>query len=166
MINAIRSSDPKISEPLFWNHKDLSVMRSYGNFDSACEWLQSNLQCRENHVNISQRIAELFQLHEFWPFINYHLWHNSNVLKSYLLLYNDHLCGLVVRVPGYSPRSPGFHSQRYQIFWDAVVLERGPLNLVRITENLFGGEVAVPFYKTEMKDHEYPSRWPRDTTLF
>jgi hypothetical protein len=48
----------------------------------------------------------------------------------------DRLCGLVVRVPGYRFRSPGFDSRRYQIFWEVVVLERGPLSLVRITEEL------------------------------
>jgi hypothetical protein len=33
-------------------------------------------------------------------------------------------------------RSPGFDSRRYQIFWEVVVLERGPLRLVRIIEEL------------------------------
>jgi hypothetical protein len=31
----------------------------------------------------------------------------------------DCLCGLVVRVPGYRPRGPGFDSQWYHIFWGA-----------------------------------------------
>jgi hypothetical protein len=31
-------------------------------------------------------------------------------------LYSDHLCGLVVRVPGYRSRCPGFNSRCYQIF--------------------------------------------------
>jgi hypothetical protein len=48
----------------------------------------------------------------------------------------DRLCGLVVGVPGYKIRGPGFDSRRYQIFWDVVGLERGPLSLVRITEEL------------------------------
>jgi hypothetical protein len=47
----------------------------------------------------------------------------------------DRLCGLVVRVPGYRSRSPGFDFRRYQIFC-VMVLERGPLILVRITEEL------------------------------
>jgi hypothetical protein len=47
---------------------------------------------------------------------------------------SDHLCGLVVRVPVYRSRGPGFDSQRYQIFWEVVGLERGPLRLMRITE--------------------------------
>jgi hypothetical protein len=32
----------------------------------------------------------------------------------------DRLCGLVVRVPGYRSRGPGFHSQRYQWVWNGV----------------------------------------------
>jgi hypothetical protein len=41
----------------------------------------------------------------------------------------DRLCGLVVRVPGY-------RSRHYQIFWEVVGLERGPLSLVSIFEEL------------------------------
>jgi hypothetical protein len=48
----------------------------------------------------------------------------------------DRLCGLVVRVPGYRSRGPGFDSRLYQIFWEVVGLERGPLSLVRIIEEL------------------------------
>jgi hypothetical protein len=43
--------------------------------------------------------------------------------------FYDRLCGLVVR-------GPGFDSKRYQIFWEIVGLERGPLSLVRIIEEL------------------------------
>jgi hypothetical protein len=42
----------------------------------------------------------------------------------------DRLSGLVVRVPGYRSRGPGFDSRRYQIFWEVVGLEWGPLSLV------------------------------------
>jgi hypothetical protein len=52
---------------------------------------------------------------------------------------NDRLCGLVVRVPGYISRGPRFDSRRYQIFLEVVGLERGPLNLVWITDELFQG---------------------------
>ena len=48
----------------------------------------------------------------------------------------DRLCGLVVRVSGYTYRGPGFDPRRYQIFWVVVGLERGPLSLVRSTEEL------------------------------
>jgi hypothetical protein len=42
----------------------------------------------------------------------------------------------VVRVPGYRSRGLEFDSRRYQIFREAVGPERGPLSLVRITEEL------------------------------
>jgi hypothetical protein len=50
----------------------------------------------------------------------------------------------VDKVPGYRSRSPGFDSRRYQIFWEVVVLERGPLSLVRLTEELLDRKVAAP----------------------
>jgi hypothetical protein len=46
----------------------------------------------------------------------------------------DRLCGLVVTVPSYRSRGPGFYSRRYKIFWELVGLERGPLSLVRIID--------------------------------
>jgi hypothetical protein len=49
------------------------------------------------------------------------------------------LCGLVVRVPAYTPMGRGFDSRRNQIFWEAVGLERVPLSLVMIIEELFQG---------------------------
>jgi hypothetical protein len=48
----------------------------------------------------------------------------------------DRFCGLVVRVPGYKSKGPGFGSRRYQIFWEIVGLERGPLSLMMIIEGL------------------------------
>jgi hypothetical protein len=60
---------------------------------------------------------------------------NKCVLLTLLIFY-DRLCGLMVRVPGYRSRDPGFDSRSYQIFWVVVGLERCPLSLVRITEEL------------------------------
>jgi hypothetical protein len=56
----------------------------------------------------------------------------------------DRLCGLVVRVSGYRSRGPGIDSRRYQIFWEVVGLERGPLSLVRIIEKPLEKTVAAP----------------------
>jgi hypothetical protein len=53
-----------------------------------------------------------------------------------LMPKGDRLCGLVARVPGYRSRGTGYDSRRYQIFWKVVGLERGPLSLVRIIEEL------------------------------
>jgi hypothetical protein len=49
---------------------------------------------------------------------------------------SDRLCGLVVTVPAYRFRGPGFDSRRYQIFGEVVGLERGPPSLLRIIEEL------------------------------
>jgi hypothetical protein len=57
---------------------------------------------------------------------------------------DDRFCGLVVTVRGYRSTGPGFDSRRYQIFWEVVGLERGPLSLVMITEELLERKVAAP----------------------
>jgi hypothetical protein len=59
-------------------------------------------------------------------------------MQILIFLYTDcdRLCGLVIRVPDYRPRDPGFDFRRYQIFWEVVGLERGPLSLLRIIEEL------------------------------
>jgi hypothetical protein len=60
----------------------------------------------------------------------------------------DRLCDLVVRVPGYISRDPGFDSRRYEIFWELVCLERGPLNLVdKPTSG--GGSVGIVRLRTK-----------------
>jgi hypothetical protein len=69
------------------------------------------------------------------------------------------------RVPGYRSRDPRFHSRRYQIFWEVVCLERGPLSLVSKTEELLeyknsGSGSIQPRLKTvgiRCADHAIPS---------
>jgi hypothetical protein len=56
----------------------------------------------------------------------------------------DRLCGLVARVPGCRPRGSGFDSRYYQIFLEVMGLERGPLSLVRISEELLERKIAAP----------------------
>jgi hypothetical protein len=79
------------------------------------------------------------------------LWHWSELTVKWPVTYfqtdthwKDRLCGLVIRVPGYRSRGPGFDSRRYQIFWEVVGLERRPLSLVRITEQLLERKVEAP----------------------
>jgi hypothetical protein len=50
----------------------------------------------------------------------------------------DSPCGVVVRVSGHRSRDPGFDSRLHRIFGEVAGLERGPLSLVRITEELLG----------------------------
>jgi hypothetical protein len=57
----------------------------------------------------------------------------------------------------------GFHSRRYQIFWEVVGLEQGPLSLVSTIEELLGGKSSC----SGLENREYVCRdslrWPRDT---
>jgi hypothetical protein len=76
---------------------------------------------------------------------------------------NDHLCGLVVRVPGYRSRDPGFGSRRYQIFWEVVGLECGPLSLVSTIEELLGRISRGSSLENHEYGHGAPLRWPHDT---
>jgi hypothetical protein len=48
-------------------------------------------------------------------------------LSEHSCRVEDRLCGLVVRIPGRRAGGPGFDSGRFQIFWVALGLERGPL---------------------------------------
>jgi hypothetical protein len=56
------------------------------------------------------------------------------------LYISDRLCGLVVRVPGYRSRGrfPALPEKKI------VGLERGPLSLLRTTEELLDRKVAAP----------------------
>jgi hypothetical protein len=88
----------------------------------------------------------------------YGLGHTWSVPSSWRLcclsILTDHLCGLVVRVPDYRSRGTEFDSRHYQIFWEVVGLERGPLSLVSIIEELLGRNIS---------GCGDPLRWPRDT---
>jgi hypothetical protein len=69
----------------------------------------------------------------------------------------------VVRVPGYRSRGPGFDSRRYQIFWEVVLLERGPHSLVSTIEELLGRKSCGFDLESREYGRRDPSRWPRGT---
>jgi hypothetical protein len=77
----------------------------------------------------------------------------------------DHLCGLVVRVPGYRSRGPVFDSWHYQIFWEVMDLQQGPLSLANTTEELL--ERKSSGFGLEHREYICmdPPCWPRDTPL-
>jgi hypothetical protein len=74
----------------------------------------------------------------------------------------DRLCGL-----GQSSwlqiQRPGFDSRRYQIFWEVVGLERGPLSLVSTTEELLERKSSGSGLENREYGRRDPSRWPRGT---
>jgi hypothetical protein len=55
----------------------------------------------------------------------------------------------------------GFDSRRYQIFWEVVGLERGPLNLVSTIEELLGRKSSGSDLEIREYGRRDPSRWPR-----
>jgi hypothetical protein len=87
------------------------------------------------------------------------------IVKQFLLGVpsEDRLCGLVVRVSGYISRDPGFDSRSYQIFWEVVGLERGPLSLVSTIEELLERKSIGSGLENREYGRRDPSRWPRGT---
>jgi hypothetical protein len=76
--------------------------------------------------------------------IFYTVWNDTetaNMLPDISLHYSHMYrpCGLVVRVPDYRSRGPGSITGATRFFWEVVGLERGPLSLVTIIEELFQG---------------------------
>jgi hypothetical protein len=57
----------------------------------------------------------------------------------------------------------GFDSRRYQIFWELVGLERGPLSLVSAIEELLGRKSDGSGREIREYGQRDPSRWPRGT---
>jgi hypothetical protein len=57
----------------------------------------------------------------------------------------------------------GFDSRRYQIFWEVMGLERGPLSLVSTTEELLERESSC--YGLETWNYGHTPRWPLDTPV-
>jgi hypothetical protein len=85
--------------------------------------LLSVLDCHSICVSPSDEM-KCFKKFECFPYLsvkNYSLfvstWHSTVFLIITCLMFlEDRLCGLVVRVPGYRSRGPGFDPRRYQIF--------------------------------------------------
>jgi hypothetical protein len=82
---------------------------------------------------------------------------------SIILSPYHRLCSLVVKVPSYRSWGPGFDCRRYHIFWEVVGLERGPLSLVRVTEELLEWKSSGSGQESRINGREDPLRWPRDT---
>jgi hypothetical protein len=94
---------------------------------------------------------EAFQIKRFNPTI-------SNGAMECQSSWTAHLYCLAVRVS----RGVGFDSRGYQIFWVVVGMERDPLSLMRVIDEL-QKKVAAPVYKTEINGRRYPLHWPRNT---
>jgi hypothetical protein len=84
--------------------------------------------------------------------------------ELYILKVNENKrTASVAKVPNYRCKRSGFDSRRYQIFWEVVGLERGPLSLVSTTEELLGGNSIGSGIESREYGRRDPSRWPRGT---
>jgi hypothetical protein len=57
----------------------------------------------------------------------------------------------------------GFDFRRYQIFWEIIGLEGGPLSLVNSIEELLRRKSSGSGLEIREYGHRDPSRWPRGT---
>jgi hypothetical protein len=67
----------------------------------------------------------------------------------------------VVRIPGYRSSSPGFDSRRYQIFWQVVRLEWGPLSFANTIQELIWRKSSCSVLETREYGRGDQLRWPR-----
>jgi hypothetical protein len=56
-----------------------------------------------------------------------------------------------------------FNSRRYQIFWQVVGIEQGPLSLVSTIDDLLGRKSSVSGLENREYGRRNPSLWPRET---
>jgi hypothetical protein len=59
----------------------------------------------------------------------------------------------------------GFDSRSYQIFWEVLGLERGPLSLVSTIEKLLWRKSNGSCLESREYGRRDPSRWPRGTSI-
>jgi hypothetical protein len=133
------------------------MLVSWLTFSSTLFLRNIGLAFKKLHSFISQKIKLSLPLRE--P----HILQNRSFIKWYYKALKDGLCGLVVTVPDNRFRGLGFDSRCYQIFWEVVGLERGPLSFVSTIEELFTRKDRDFGLENSEYGREDPLRWPRDT---
>jgi hypothetical protein len=94
---------------------------------------------RAKMVHALDRAATVFENHLYTFHILRYMSRTNWTLSGLF-----HLCGLVVRDPSYSSRSPGIDSWCYQFFWEVVGLERGHSASWVLLRSCLNGKVAAP----------------------
>jgi hypothetical protein len=98
----------------------------------------SSVENKNASTNYSSNLKQSNEIPDKWKLLSYYAsWRFQSLFVPFSLMM-DRICGLMVRVPDYISRGLRFDSRGYKIFWGIVGLERGPLNLVSITEELLG----------------------------
>jgi hypothetical protein len=110
------------------------------------------------HVDLDQCHTQLISLLDGLTF-------NKYILIKYINLNHWVLSKLPLWSSGHSSwlliQRSRFDSWRYQIFWDVVGLERGPLSLVSTIEELLGRPNSGSGLEIQEYGHRDPSCWPR-----
>jgi hypothetical protein len=88
----------------------------------------------------------------------------SRILFWHCICENHRLCGLVVKSSWLQIQRSWLYSRRYQIFWEVVCLELGPLSWVQL-RNYLKEKVAAPVWRTEITAVGHPPLWLCDTRL-
>jgi hypothetical protein len=120
-----------------------------------------------------------YECHSFYEHIRYR-YTTSNLQLSVLssVLYGGETWSLIITEPNWSNGPPlwssgqcflllvqrsRFDCRRYQIFWEVVGLEWGPLSLVSTTEELLDIKSSFSGLENREYDRRDPTRWPRNT---
>jgi hypothetical protein len=91
-------------------------------------------------------------------------WRENYVYSKASTVNDSHhhtLAVLLLRKHIFYPVCQRPNSRRYQIFWEAVGLERGPLSLLSTTEELLGKKSSGSGIENREYGRRDPSRWPR-----
>jgi hypothetical protein len=92
---------------------------------------------------------------------------NLNIQHCDILKYHAGYSTLYLLSRGQSSRlqiqRSGFDSRRYQIFWEVVGLEWGPLSLVSTIEELLGRNSSGSGLENREYSRGYPLHWPHYT---
>jgi hypothetical protein len=92
-------------------------------------------------------------------------WSLLELLSVFRFVIVDRHYDLVVRVPGYRTRGPGFDSRRYHNLWEVVGLEWGPIRLVSTIEELLKRKSSGYGLENREFDCRDPPRWLLGTPL-
>jgi hypothetical protein len=112
----------------------------------------SNYTWRRVQITGPNLINTSFTNRSTYPTL-YVVWHTNTTLWS----SGQSSCPQIQR--------SGFDSWRYEIFWEVVGLERGPLNLVSTIEELLERKSSGSGLENSEYGRRDPLSWPLDTTL-
>jgi hypothetical protein len=124
--------------------------------------------CRSHVYTVPSRICNVSTNHVYITYTSISL--SDLTEQLIILLYFKSLPGRLNycnsfynRRKGYGSRGPGFDSRRYQIFWEVMGLDRGPLSRVSTSEEILGRNSRGSGLETRQYGRRDTSHWRRGT---